>query len=545
MLSKIYSAAIHGLTAYVVSVQVDESNGLPRSQTLGNVSASVKEAIERVSIVLKNLGLELPPKKITINLQPADLRKSGSSFDLPIFMGTLLALYPKSHFPYENYGFLGELGLDGEIQHVPGVLPMVLALEEAGLKGVFVPKDNEPEARNSEKLEVIACSHITEILELCKISYGKREGGAKRRPPSLGGEKESEESFQENKKIISSKDSGKGYSGYGNGNEEEQNLDFQDVLGQSYGVRAALIAAAGHHALLFSGPAGTGKTMIAKRIPGILPKMSKQEKLDLTKIYSIASCLPSKEGLIEKRPFRAPHSAVSQNTLLGGMSSGRLIPGELALAGKGVLFLDELPLFKKESIEALRGPMEEKRVTLHRLQQFFSYPVDCLFVAAMNPCPCGYFPDRNRCHCTPGQIRAYQRGISKPILERMDLCVSLPAISLQEALTKEKGISTKCLREQVEKARKMQESRFFSEETLRWNGDMHVNEVNKYCILGSEEREYMENIFKLKNLSMRTYHKILKLARTIADLEEEKDITINHLAEAVSYRGLEEELFAL
>ena len=231
MLSKIYSAAIHGLTAYVVSVQVDESNGLPRSQTLGNVSASVKEAIERVSIVLKNLGLELPPKKITINLQPADLRKSGSSFDLPIFMGTLLALYPKSHFPYENYGFLGELGLDGEIQHVPGVLPMVLALEEAGLKGVFVPKDNEPEARNSEKLEVIACSHITEILELCKISYGKREGGAKRRPPSLGGEKESEESFQENKKIISSKDSGKGYSGYGNGNEEEQNLDFQDVLG--------------------------------------------------------------------------------------------------------------------------------------------------------------------------------------------------------------------------------------------------------------------------------------------------------------------------
>ena len=523
MLSKVYSAAIHGLNAYVVSVQVDESNGLPRSMTLGNVSASVKEAIERVSIALKNLGLELPPKKITINLQPADLRKNGSSFDLPIFMGTLLALYPSCDFPYENYGFLGELGLDGEIRPVSGVLPMVLALEEAGMEGVFVSKDNEREARNSERLKVISCSHITELLDICKIPYGKKE---------------------KRKNIGAGPSVGRNDESYANGNEEDQNLDFQDVLGQSYGVRAALIAAAGHHALLFSGPAGTGKTMIAKRIPGILPKMSKQEKLELTKIYSIASCLPSEKGLIEKRPFRAPHSAVSQNTLLGGMSSGKLIPGELALAGKGVLFLDELPLFKKESIEALRGPMEEKRVTLHRLQQFFSYPVDCLFVAAMNPCPCGYFPDRNRCHCTPGQIRAYQRGISKPILERMDLCVSLPSITLQDALTKEKGISSAVLRKQVEKARKMQERRFFQEEKIRWNGDMNVRAVNKYCELGKEEAEYMENIFKLKNLSMRTYHKILKLARTIADLEEEEKINMNHLAEAVSYRGLEEVLFS-
>ena len=284
--------------------------------------------------------------------------------------------------------------------------------------------------------------------------------------------------------------------------------------------------------------------MIAKRIPGILPKMTRKEKLDLSKIYSIASCLPSGEALIEKRPFRAPHSAVSQNTLLGGMVSGRLIPGELALAGKGVLFLDELPLFKKESIEALRGPMEEKKVSLHRLQQFFSYPVDCLFVAAMNPCPCGFFPDRNRCHCTPGQIRAYQRGISKPILERMDLCVSLPAISLEEALSREKGISSAVLRKQVERAQRMQEKRFLQEEELRWNGDMNVTAVKKYCVLSKEEEAYMENIFRIKNLSMRTYHKILKIARTIADLEEMEEMNINHLAEAVSYRGLEEELFS-
>lgn len=536
MLSKIYSAALHGLNAYIVSVQVDESNGLPRSLTLGNVSASVKEAIERVSIALKNLGMELPPKKITINLQPADLRKTGSSFDLPIFMGTLLALYPKTFFPYENYGFIGELGLDGEIRPVPGVLPMVLALEEAGLEGVFVPKENEAEATNCEKLKIIACSHITELMDICKISYGNidKENNMKQKTKNL----------EEKKTLKHLRCAREEYKGRYSGNEEEQNLDFQDVAGQSYGIRAALIAAAGHHALLFSGPAGTGKSMIAKRIPGILPKMTRKEKLDLSKIYSIASCLPSGEALIEKRPFRAPHSTVSQNTLLGGMVSGRLIPGELALAGKGVLFLDELPLFKKESIEALRGPMEEKKVSLHRLQQFFSYPVDCLFVAAMNPCPCGFFPDRNRCHCTPGQIRAYQRGISKPILERMDLCVSLPAISLEEALSREKGISSAVLRKQVERAQRMQEKRFLQEEELRWNGDMNVTAVKKYCVLSKEEEAYMENIFRIKNLSMRTYHKILKIARTIADLEEMEEMNINHLAEAVSYRGLEEELFS-
>lgn len=543
MLTKVYSAGLVGLNAYLFSVQVDECNGLPHTTMVGNVSPSVREAVDRACIALKNSGIELPPKKITINIQPADVRKNGTSFDLAILVGMLCSTQDVKEFPYENYAFLGELGLDGEVKHIPGVLPMALAMEKAGIEGVFVGKEDEKEARNCEKLKVIPVSSVEDFLHILpekSLRYMLRNKKQKRNG-------QNEDLMRNGEKLTAAVFPKKIAIGLQNSTQMEklnhEKPDFQDILGQEAGIRASVIAASGMHALLFSGPAGTGKSMLAKRIPGILPKLSKEEKLEVSKIYSIAGKLSSDEGMIEERPFRAPHCAISQNTLLGGMIRGNLVPGELALATKGVLFLDEFPLFKKETIEALRAPLEEKEVILHRLQQSFSYKVDCILVVAMNPCPCGFYPDKNRCHCTPGQIRAYQRGLSKPILERIDLSIELPPVSLEEAMGGKGRMSSSELQRQVEKARERQIKRFSSETHISWNSQMGPAEIERYCPLGKEEAEFMKKIFSLKTLSMRTYHKILKVARTIADLEGEESIGISHLSEAVSYRVVEEKLY--
>ncbi len=541
MLASVYSAGLIGLNAYLFSVQVDESNGLPRSLIVGNVSPSVREALDRAEIALKNNGVELPPKKITINIQPADIRKGGTSFDFAILVGMLLATQEPEDFPYANYAFLGELGLDGEIKHIPGVLPMVMAMKEAGIEGVFVGKEDEKEAKNCENIKVIALSSIEEFIRLLpeksisKASRLKtRKNKVERIDSGIGnqGEKVLKKKITIGLQIVGRKSNTKG-----------KDLDFSDVVGQEAGIRACLIAASGRHTLLFSGSAGAGKSMLAKRIPSILPKLNKEEKLEVSKIYSIAGNLSPEYGMIEERPFRAPHSAISQNTLLGGMVNGNLVPGELALATKGVLFLDELPLFKKETVEALRSPLEERKVILHRLQQVFSYDVDCLLVLAMNPCPCGFFPDKNRCNCSPGQIRTYQRGLSKPILERIDMSMELPPVSIEDAMGKYGELCSEDLRKSVEKAIKIQKERFKDEEKIEWNSQMGVAELEKYCCLGKEEGEFMKKIFVIKKLSMRTYHKILKVARTIADLDGEGQIGISHLSEAVSYRTLEDKLY--
>ena len=541
MLASVYSAGLIGLNAYLFSVQVDESNGLPRSLIVGNVSPSVREALDRAEIALKNNGVELPPKKITINIQPADIRKGGTSFDFAILVGMLLATQEPEDFPYANYAFLGELGLDGEIKHIPGVLPMVMAMKEAGIEGVFVGKEDEKEAKNCENIKVLALSSIEEFIRLLpeksisKTSRLKtRKNKVERIDSGFGNQGENE---LKKKITIGLQIAGR------KGNTKGKDVDFSDVVGQKAGIRACLIAASGKHALLFSGPAGAGKSMLAKRIPSILPKLNKEEKLEVSKIYSIAGNLSQEYGMIEERPFRAPHSAISQNTLLGGMVHGNLVPGELALATKGVLFLDELPLFKKETVEALRSPLEEGKVVLHRLQQVFSYDVDCLLVLAMNPCPCGFFPDRNRCNCSPGQVRTYQRGLSKPILERIDMSMELPPVSIEDAMGKDGELCSEDLRKSVEKAIKIQKERFKDEEKIEWNSQMGVAELEKYCCLGKEEGEFMKKIFAIKKLSMRTYHKILKVARTIADLDGEEQIGISHLSEAVSYRTMEDKLY--
>lgn len=535
MLAKVYSAGLLGMNACLFSVQVDESNGLPHSLTVGNLAPSVREGLDRARIALKNNGITLPPKRITVNIQPADLRKSGTSFDFAILVGMLLSLYRVEDYPYWNYAFIGELGLDGEIKHIPGVLPMTMAMKEAGVEGVFVGMEDVKEAKHCKGLKVIPLASVSDFFSILE-PFVKDRSFQKREKSCL--EKRGKDGTRPQKIVV-------GSAGKSTGEEQRKGVpDFLDICGQEAGIRACFIAASGMHALLFVGPAGAGKSMLAKRLAGILPPLTEEEKVEVSTVYSIAGALKKEEGLIQERPFRAPHSAISQATLLGGMHSGNLIPGELALATKGVLFLDELPLFKRETIESLRAPLEEKTVVLSRLQQVFSYKVDCILVAAMNPCPCGFFPDRNRCHCTPGQIRAYQRGVSKPILDRMDIAMELPEVDVESVWGKKGTISSKELREKVILARERQEERFRGNDRIKWNSQMGIGEVRKYCALRPEEEAFMKTVFVKKGLSMRSYHKILKVARTIADVEEEEHILLAHLAEAVSYRVVEEKFYS-
>ena len=499
------------MNGYLVSVQVDESNGLPRNVIVGNVSASVREALERCTVALKNEQFYLPPRRLTINLQPADRRKDGTSFDLPILTGILRSSGELPDFSLDDYGFFGEVGLDGQIRHVPGTLPMVTAFREAGLRGAVVPMEDVQEALVVENMDIIGLRNVKELQTLLQ----------------------SEEDFRRFPRPRAEKSAV----------SDHYDVDFSEIRGQSFAVRAALIAAAGGHNLLLSGTAGSGKTMIAKRIPTILPPLTREENIEITKVYSVAGLLPKGQALYDRRPFRTPHHSITTTALIGGCTQGSVMPGEISLASGGALFLDELPLFSKASVEALRQPMEDRAVSINRLQGSFVYPADCMIVAAMNPCPCGYFPDRSRCHCTPGQIRAYQRGISKPILERLDLCVEAAPVKFEEITEKSRSQSSAALRERVCLARIRQRVRFQALPHIRVNAEMGIREIERFCRLGSREQQFMQQIFTLKQLSMRTYHKLLKLARTIADLEEAENIEIKHLSEAVSYRGIEDQLF--
>lgn len=511
MLSKIHSAGLSGMDGFLVTVEVDESDGLPKSVIVGNVSASVRESLERCQVALRNVSIIIPPKRLTINLAPADRRKDGTHYDLAIVTGLLKSIFLEEASFIDDYGFIGELGLDGRIRHVNGILPMVTEMKRAGLKGAIVPKPDIQEALVVDGMDIIG---VEDLPDLCRLIASK----------------EAFMDFPREKPLVSD-------------HNESYTVDFSDIHGQAFSVRAALIAAAGGHNILLSGTAGSGKTMIARRIPTILPELSREENIEITKIYSIAGLLPEGSALINRRPFRTPHHTITTPALVGGSSGSGVIPGEIALSSRGVLFLDELPLFSKSSIEALRQPLEEKQVTINRLNGSFRYPANCMLVAAMNPCPCGYYPDRSKCHCTESQIRHYQRGISKPILERIDLCVEASPISFREATSSDSGISSAELRKKVHKARELQRIRFTGFSHLRVNADMGAKDIEHFCPLNSQCRSFIEKIFDLKSMSMRTFHKVLKVSRTIADLEGSRDISIVHLSEAVSYRGLEDQLY--
>ena len=511
MYAKVLCETIRGINGVLTYVEADSSNGLPTFSMVGNLASSVKEAGDRVRTALKNSNIEIPAKKVTINIAPADIRKDGTAFDLPIAVAILksLEMISPSVCDYiDDYAFIGELNLSGEIVGVRGMLSMVSGLKEQGIKGVVVPKENEQEALVVDGMDIVSVENLTELLYILE-SVEKFKSFERPR-------------FEKIDRV------------------DNYTVDFSDVSGQELLKRACEVAVAGFHNIIISGSAGTGKTMIAKRIPTIMPKLSIDESIEITKVYSVAGELKNRR-LITTRPFRNPHHSISVTSLIGGGIYPR--PGEISLASSGVLFLDELPHFSKMAIETLREPLEEKSITVSRLTGSYSYPANFMLVAALNLCPCGYYPDRNKCNCSEMAIERYQRSISKPILERIDICVESSPIKFNELNGEGCGEKSDVIRKRVEECRDIQRERFKNYKNIKFNAQMTTREIKKYCDIGNEEKEYLRKIFNVKKLSARTYHKVLKVARTIADLAKSDKICVEHLVEACNYRSLEDKVY--
>lgn len=512
MYSTIFSGALHGVSAYLVSVEVDIARGLPAFFMVGSLSTEVRESRERVTVALKNVGLHLPPCRITVNLSPADRKKDGTAFDLPIAVGMLEALELVPQGAAKDSLLLGELGLNGELKKARGVLPIVRAAADAGIKECIVPRANAREGAVIPGITVRGAENILEIMHFLTARQTERD---ELLPPVR----------VDTDKLFSEKAFGS--------HEQQGRFDFSEVTGQETARRAAEIAAAGFHNLLMVGPPGAGKSMIARRIPGILPPLTLEESLEVTSVVSVAGLLEEGEALVTERPFRSPHHTISQAALIGGSTVPK--PGMISLAHRGVLFLDELPEFQRAALDALRQPLEERRVTISRINGNVTYPSDFMLVCAMNPCPCGYYPDAERCSCTEPQVRRYMGKVSGPILDRIDLCVELESVDYQSLRNRTKGESSGEIRRRVERARQIQEVRFEGS-AYRFNGDIEVSAMERYCSLGEEQQRCMEQLYASLQLSARAYHRILRVARTIADLEGAKEIEVPHLMEASFYR---------
>lgn len=522
MLSTVISGAVYGLHSHLIQVEVDISQGLPCFQIVGLPGSEVREARERVKVALKNVGIKLPPMCINVNLSPADLPKNGTMFDLPVAVGIMIALGKLSQEAVAETLLLGELGLSGELKPVRGVLPIAREASLRGIKRCIVPAGNAWEGALIQEMESVGAADVKKAVAILEgqaepedalpiETEGNGDGKGLRGPAGCAGSG-----------AIAAEAS-----------EKEEQLDFSQINGQQGLKRAAEVAAAGFHNLLVIGAPGSGKTMLAKRIPSILPPLTREESLEVSSIYSVRGMLQTRGALRTTRPFLNPHHTITGRALAGG---GRVpMPGVISLAHRGVLFLDELPEFTRETLDILRQPLEDKQVQIARSSGSYVYPADFMLVAAMNPCPCGFYPDRERCRCTPFEVRRYLNRVSGPILDRMDICVEAMPMAFSDMTSDRQEENSAQVRERVMAARRRQEQRFAGT-GLRFNADMGAGDIERFCGLGTAELHYMERMFACLQLSARAYHRILKVARTIADLDGSDRIREMHLAEAICYR---------
>ncbi len=500
MLARVYSCAVLGLDGEIIEVEVDTAPGLPRMVIVGLPDAAVQESRERVQAAIKNSGLTYPRSAIVVNLAPAAVRKEGPSYDLPIAVGVLVmnGLLPQQ--AVEGALVIGELSLEGTVRHTRGVLPMAAAARDNGFQRVFVPRVDAAEAALIPDLEVIPVGSLGEL-------YSHLTG-------------ESTIPFQEPVPVESL--------------PELVQTDFAEIKGQEHAKRALEVAASGGHHVLMSGPPGAGKTLLARAVPGILPRMSIDEALDVTRIYSVADQLPPDTPLVRNRPFRAPHHTISHAGLVGGGNIPH--PGEISLAHRGVLFLDELPEFSMRVLEVMRQPIEDKVVTISRAQGSFTFPANFQLISAMNPCPCGYYGDPVKpCTCSHGTVTKYQKRISGPLLDRFDIHLDVPRVEFDKLSERRTGETSALIQARVESARERQRDRF-SGTSLACNADMRPAEIRQHCELDETGRALMKTAMAQLQLTARAYHRVLKLARTIADLAGAEQIAPQHLAEALQYR---------
>jgi magnesium chelatase family protein len=510
MVSKVVTSSVYGIDGIRVEVEVDVSHGLPSFAVVGLPELSVRESRERVRAAIKNAGFDFPNDRITINLAPADVRKEGSSFDLPLAVGMLVVMGAVTQEAVSDVLFIGELSLDGRIKGIRGALPMTLLAAKEGFSRVIVPSENGHEASIVKGVHVLGADHILDV-----VHYLKGE--------------------QELKRFFPGEQRGSAI-------ERDEGLDFADIKGQEQAKRALEIAAAGAHNVLMVGPPGSGKTMLARRIPTILPPLNYDEAIETTKIHSIAGLLNDEKCLISEKPFRSPHHTISDAGLIGGGSFPR--PGEISLAHNGVLFLDELPEFKRNILDSLRQPLESGNVVISRAALAVSFPASFMLIAAMNPCPCGYFGDTRRpCICSGAQIHRYRTKVSGPLLDRIDIQIGVPPVTMKELSLERDGESSDAIRERVTAARQAQMCRFVGKR-FRANGQMAARTVKMYCGIGEDARRLLEGAVERFGLSARAYHRILKVSRTIADLDGGRHIEEHHVAEAVQYRILDKKLTA-